>query len=147
MFTGNLRGSGIALASRRWPIHALSLDEYISVAQGRYVPLAELLVDDRHPGQEDAYYRMEVVAAVRRLLARLTLRERAVICLRFGIGGGDTHTLGKIGWMLGLSRERVRQLEGSAMAKLRHRLASVLHPSRDARRPGNRRSRFGRLAA
>jgi RNA polymerase primary sigma factor len=49
----------------------------------------------------------------------LTPRERAVITLRYGIGDGQSHTLLDIGKALGISRERVRQLEVKALQKLR----------------------------
>ena len=49
----------------------------------------------------------------------LTPREQTVIALRFGIGDGESNTLSQIGKKLGVSRERVRQLEGEALMKLR----------------------------
>ncbi len=48
-------------------------------------------------------------------------RERRILVLRFGLGGKDPHTLDAIGKELGLSRERVRQIESQAMARLRER--------------------------
>ncbi len=45
----------------------------------------------------------------------LTERERAVLRLRFGLGGGEAQALGDIGQELGISRERVRQIEGQAL--------------------------------
>lgn len=56
---------------------------------------------------------------LRRALADLDPREREVMELRFGLGGDDPRTLQEIGDRLGLSRERVRQLEGRAKEKLR----------------------------
>ena len=49
----------------------------------------------------------------------LTERERAVLRLRFGLDGSGVFPLEQIGAMLGLTRERVRQIEGEALAKLR----------------------------
>jgi len=54
-----------------------------------------------------------------RALAMLTPRERAVITLRYGIGDGRSRTLLEVGKELGISRERVRQLEVVALMKLR----------------------------
>ncbi len=53
------------------------------------------------------------------LLDDLPERERTVIRLRFGLGGDESLTLEAIGQRLGLSRERVRQLEGAGLKKLR----------------------------
>ncbi|HLG79171.1 MAG TPA: sigma-70 family RNA polymerase sigma factor [Ktedonobacteraceae bacterium] len=54
-----------------------------------------------------------------RALAVLTPRERSVIALRYGIGDGHSRTLLEVGKELGISRERVRQLEVVALMKLR----------------------------
>jgi len=54
-----------------------------------------------------------------RALSSLTARERSVVILRYGIGDGRSRTLLEVGKELGISRERVRQLEMVALAKLR----------------------------
>ena len=58
-------------------------------------------------------------AQVRRILCKLTPRERETIELRFGIEQGDEITLREIGNQFSLSRERIRQIEQEALAKLR----------------------------
>ncbi|PZS04631.1 MAG: hypothetical protein DLM69_01610 [Candidatus Chloroheliales bacterium] len=54
------------------------------------------------------------------MLSGLTLRERKVIALRYGLDDGYNRTLAELGEELGVSRERVRQIEAEALAKLRH---------------------------
>ena len=53
-------------------------------------------------------------------LAELTPREQRVLCMRFGIDGMGEHTLEEIGTAFGVTRERVRQIEAKALAKLRN---------------------------
>ncbi|MBN1550184.1 sigma-70 family RNA polymerase sigma factor [bacterium] len=61
----------------------------------------------------------ELRELVRAALTPLSERERVVLRLRFGIGSGIEHTLEEIGRFLGLTRERIRQIEASALEKLR----------------------------
>jgi RNA polymerase sigma factor (sigma-70 family) len=81
-------------------------------------PLADLVED---PLASDTFERVLVETtggSVRALLSTLTERERQVLAWRFGLEG-DELSLREIGRRLGMSGERVRQLEGRALAKLR----------------------------
>ena len=62
-------------------------------------------------------------SALERELESLSPRERAILEARFGMEGGEPPTLEEIGQQMGLSRERVRQLEHRALARLRERQA------------------------
>jgi RNA polymerase sigma factor (sigma-70 family) len=53
-------------------------------------------------------------------MSTLSPREEQVLRLRFGIGHKESHTLEEIGQMFGLTRERVRQIEAKALARMRH---------------------------
>ncbi len=57
---------------------------------------------------------------VAKLLSKLNSRERIVIALRFGLDRGEPRTLEEVGETFQLTRERIRQIEAKAMAKLRH---------------------------
>ncbi len=98
---------------------ARSLDEIVEGHEGEVGTLGDLLED---PLSAAAYE--EVIDAVagrqlRVLLSRLTDREREIVRARFGFDG-PAQKLAEIGEQLGLSAERVRQLEERALAKLRH---------------------------
>jgi RNA polymerase primary sigma factor len=84
------------------------------------VDLEDLISDESHSDPADVLERGEKDRALAGLLASLPARERQVIDWRFGLSSGDEpSTLGEIGKRLGLSRERVRQIEASALSRLR----------------------------
>ena len=62
------------------------------------------------------------------MLNKLSHRELTVIKLRYGFIDGKTYTLEEIGKQLGVTRERIRQIEKKALKKLKH---SVTHYFRD----------------
>ena len=58
--------------------------------------------------------------SVAEALEHLTPREQRIVSLRFGIGGSGEHTLLQVAKEFGVTRERIRQIEAKALAKLRH---------------------------
>jgi RNA polymerase primary sigma factor len=89
------------------------------VGDDEQTELGDLLPDAAAPSPESAAMAGELAEEVERAMADLTDREREVLRLRFGLATSREHTLGEIGRRLMLSRERVRQIEASAMAKIR----------------------------
>jgi RNA polymerase primary sigma factor len=81
--------------------------------------LEEVLSDPDAQNALDDIERARLADQARRGLSRLDDRERSILTWRFGLDGGEEHTLQEIGERLGLSRERARQLEARALAKLR----------------------------
>jgi RNA polymerase primary sigma factor len=64
---------------------------------------------------------------VEHILNELLPREALILKLRFGLEGGTPQTLDQVGKLLGLSRERIRQIERQALRQLRQpRFAHVL---------------------
>ena len=86
--------------------------------EARY-SLADTLEDSAAPAPAETASRHLLGEELHRALATLTPRERSVITLRYGIGDGRSRTLLEVGKELGISRERVRQLEVVALMKLR----------------------------
>jgi RNA polymerase primary sigma factor len=80
----------------------------------------DLLADETATPLEERAFEGLLRAEVRQALEQtLSERERAVVRLRFGLDNSGVYPLDKIGEMLGLTRERVRQIEGEALTKLR----------------------------
>jgi RNA polymerase primary sigma factor len=81
--------------------------------------LEDSLEDEAAPDPIAEVDRVEVRGELVRLLVVLSPRERRILDWRFGLSGAEPQTLEEIGKRLDLSRERVRQLTGRALEKLR----------------------------
>ena len=81
--------------------------------------LGDLVEDRTETTPEEAMNILARQEEVQELLGSLTEREQQVIRLRYGLGEERPQTLEEIGSMLGVTRERVRQIEARAMEKLR----------------------------
>jgi RNA polymerase sigma factor (sigma-70 family) len=102
-----------AMGSCREP---LSLDA--PRADDTELTLGDVIADRLAHSPNEQTSARESVDRLQALLAGLTLRERNVLSLRFGLDGGDERTLEEIGRSLHLTRERVRQIVAAALDKL-----------------------------
>ncbi|NET02532.1 MAG: RNA polymerase sigma factor, RpoD/SigA family [Sphaerospermopsis sp. SIO1G1] len=100
----------------------ISLD--VRVGDNQDTELQEML-EDEGPSPEHYTTQEFLRQDLNNLLAELTPQQREVLALRFGLEDGNEMSLAKVGERLGLSRERVRQLEHQALAHLRRRRANV----------------------
>ncbi len=100
----------------------LSLD--LRVGDNQDTELGELL-EDTGESPEDFTLNSSLRTDLERLMADLTPQQRQVLSMRFGLEDGQAMTLAKIGDLLNISRERVRQIEREALSKLRKRKAAI----------------------
>ena len=87
--------------------------------------LAILLEDLQAPQPQEELIREELSGIMEHMLGTLNDRQRQVLRLHFGMNDGVCHSLEEIGGMLGISKERVRQIEKQAMDKLQKLGASL----------------------
>ncbi len=81
--------------------------------------LSDLLPDEMEADTEDLFMEDALRESIHGLLAELPERERYVVERRYGFDGGRCATLGEIGQEIGVTRERVRQIQNTALRKLR----------------------------
>lgn len=79
----------------------------------------EVTADPSAETAEEMLNRLSMKKDVHKALHTLTARERQVVRLRFGLPDGRIRTLQEIGLVMGVSRERIRQIESGAFRKLR----------------------------
>jgi RNA polymerase sigma factor (sigma-70 family) len=99
-----------------------SLEEPVGADHDANITLGELLDDPRASEAFDRIPREIEIEQLPRVLAGLNERQRTIICARFGLDGPES-TLGELGEQLGISAERVRQIEAASLAKLRETMA------------------------
>jgi RNA polymerase primary sigma factor len=90
--------------------------------------LADFIEDEDTVTPEESATSQLLKEQVKDMLSSLTEREQKIIKLRFGLEDGKSHTLEEVGQEFAVTRERIRQIEAKALAKLRkHRDAKKLH--------------------
>ncbi|MCJ7619935.1 MAG: sigma-70 family RNA polymerase sigma factor [Anaerolineae bacterium] len=116
---------------RRWRKAAAKVRRIIRISEepmslempigtGEDSSLADFIEDESIPGPIDTASRELLREQMRDLLDSLSPREREVLELRFGLDDGQARTLEEVGRIVGVTRERVRQIEAKALRKLRH---------------------------
>lgn len=86
--------------------------------------LGDFIQDDKYEKPDDAANMHMVKSNLYDMLDFLTPRERKIVIMRFGLDGGEVHTLEEVGKEFGVTRERVRQIEAKTLQKLRNHPAS-----------------------
>lgn len=116
--------------AKRTGIPAKKVDEILRVVQeplglqdpvgGEELQLQDLIRDEVSPSPYDRLLTSEISQRLADILDTLTPKEALVIKMRFGLGGAKESTLEEIGAIMGITRERVRQIESQALKKLRY---------------------------
>jgi RNA polymerase primary sigma factor len=127
----------------QFSLREVSLDD--KIGRDRDAQISDFLVDARCTSPEDDLIQRESSGLVDEAMAHLTDQERTVIGHRFGLVSGPSLTLKEIGEKMGISRERVRQIECQAKARLRKLFARGSMVKSPAKRP-QPGSRLGRRA-
>ena len=101
-------------------------------AQGEQVTLSEIFEDNKNKRPDEQVEQQETIKDALSFLSQLDHRDARVLRLRFGLEGQEPLTLKEIGLVVGLTRERVRQIEIDSLKRLRDRMQQVKARSRKA---------------
>ncbi|RMG75982.1 MAG: sigma-70 family RNA polymerase sigma factor [Chloroflexi bacterium] len=105
--------------------HAIALER--PVGDDGDSEFGDFIEDQESPSPVESATQHLLEETIEEVLSELSPRQSHILRLRFGLGGGEPHTLEEIANKFGLSRERIRQLEKEALRRLRHpRLAHNL---------------------
>jgi RNA polymerase primary sigma factor len=112
----------LGLPKKKLPIIKKAIRIYNSTPQTDQAEtgwsLGEIIMDERMKSPEDELVEHDVLGHVLAMLQTMDQREATVLKMRFGLEDMEPHTLKEIGERLGLTRERVRQIETEALGKL-----------------------------
>ena len=103
-------------------VHRLSQDTTsldLPVDADQSTRLVDLIGDRQHDEPFETVFHLTLQDTLQRVLHRLSAREMKIIKLRFGLGCDGPHSLEETGKMLGITRERVRQIQEKAIMKLK----------------------------
>jgi len=101
-------------------------------AEGEQITLSEIFEDSKNKRPDEQVEQQETIKDALSFLSQLDHRDARVLRLRFGLEGQEPLTLKEIGLVVGLTRERVRQIEIDSLRRLRDRMQQDKASSRKA---------------
>ena len=117
---------GIELAKVEWMLKVswrpLSLEQPVGEEDDN--EFGSFIEDDATPSPSQTVFEGLLHDKIEQVLSSLTPREQRILRLRFGLVNGKYYTLEEVGQKFGLTRERIRQIEGRALRRLRHPVRS-----------------------
>ena len=118
------RESGLPVAEVKRILEAIrttvSLDETFKDREPG--TMADMVVDENSPAPNEGLTHGVAIEQLREFIGQLKPRERTVLRCRFGLDGEDEKTLEQVARHLGLTRERIRQIQNGALARLRKKI-------------------------
>lgn len=99
--------------------HVVSLDMQVASETSGGKPLVEAIADKNTIDPEETLANEFLQQSLDECLSQLHDKQREVLCRRFGLGGYERQTLEEVGQAVGLTRERVRQIQMSGLKMLR----------------------------
>ncbi|OGT43283.1 MAG: RNA polymerase sigma factor RpoS [Gammaproteobacteria bacterium RIFCSPHIGHO2_12_FULL_37_34] len=99
--------------------HVISLDTQVVGENATQKPLIEIIADKNALDPAELLVNQYTHDSLEECLLELNEKHREVLCRRFGLGGYDRQTLEEVGQAVGLTRERVRQIQMHALKTLR----------------------------
>ena len=101
----------------RYSNETCSLDSIID--EGTATKLGDFLFDDKSMSPIEEVFKSTLQETILHVLEQLSTREKKIIMLRYGFEGDGPHTLQETGEILGITRERVRQIQEKTLIKLK----------------------------
>jgi RNA polymerase primary sigma factor len=115
----DLEGNRVRLLRRALSANTTSIDRDLGRDEDAEVSLSAILPDEAAPPPDQAVFGRMELETLEHMLQHISEREAEILSLRFGLAGEGPQTLRDVGKHMGLSRERVRQIEKRALARLK----------------------------